>query len=318
MIFIAILLMLVNSQVESEKLTALSVNAQLLQAIEKDDIKAVMAMIKGGLDVNSPVDKRGRTALMIASRLNSNNVVRGLLSRGSDVEQVDSSGWTALMWAASSKEPYQTITILVEQGASADHRASHGETALIIAAQNKRAFKAIEFLIQNAVDVHQADKDGNTALMHAAFEGISQNVRILLNAGANRQKNKHGYNGWAAAGSSGDIQTMLLLGWKKIIVLYFALVITFTLIGLLAYPLFSTRSATNQKRTAWLKRVFFFQISMDLLFFVIVFIGRVTERYSVPTLIWGYFFAGVGLLGLISSIVAYIVMRESPSKALQV
>ncbi len=110
-------------------------------------------------------------------------LIRALLARRPDLEALDATGWTPLMWAACCNS-CAGVRLLVEHGARIEARSPHGATALILAAAYK-ADRAIELLIQFGADIEATDDLGMTALIKAAFENSGACAKILLEAGAN-------------------------------------------------------------------------------------------------------------------------------------
>ena len=68
------------------------------------DVETVLSMLKNGFDVHS-VDQKGNSALIIASGRGRVEVLKVLLTYGSDVESITRlglfQGKSALMWASS-------------------------------------------------------------------------------------------------------------------------------------------------------------------------------------------------------------------------
>ena len=61
----------------------------------------------------------------------------------------------------------------------------HGATALILAAQSGHV-EVVRLLLEAGADKDVADDDGATALMEAAYRGHVEVVRLLLEAGADK------------------------------------------------------------------------------------------------------------------------------------
>ncbi len=81
-------------------------------------------------------DPFGTTALMLAARSNSSDVLQALLSAGACVNQSNRAGMTALMLAAAFARAPRMITLLLAAGANPSLKADSGETALSLASRN--------------------------------------------------------------------------------------------------------------------------------------------------------------------------------------
>merc|ERR1712046_74298 len=63
------------------------------------------------------------------------NVVRALLSWKATANEIDSNGWTPLLWAAN-KNSVELCRILLRGGADVNHQGHEGSTALRIACRS--------------------------------------------------------------------------------------------------------------------------------------------------------------------------------------
>jgi hypothetical protein len=147
--------------------------------------------------------KPGMTPLMRASGRGDITEVRRLLAEKVDPNAQDSSGWTALMYAAGASTNESSIDIvyaLLATGADPSKKSAMGQTATMAAATAFRDRAAILRQIVGAGgDVQVQDKNGQTALMFATtgiqgmatlsetdprFADHSDAVSYLMTAGA--------------------------------------------------------------------------------------------------------------------------------------
>lgn len=125
--------------------------------------------------------KPGKTKLMDAAQRGDGSAFRTALAGGDRLTDVDASGWTPLMYAASSYSNSEESEIL-KAGVNVNARSKRGETALMASAVTGMAD---EDLLESGVDVNAANDVGMTALMLLAQRGNADEIAILLKAGAN-------------------------------------------------------------------------------------------------------------------------------------
>ena len=70
----------------------------LVEAIQKNDVKAVKRLLSGKADIKSR-NEDGYTILMFAVNMGNPDVVKALVGAGADVKAVTSTGKTALAFA---------------------------------------------------------------------------------------------------------------------------------------------------------------------------------------------------------------------------
>lgn len=233
------------------------------------------------------------------------DIVQRLIRSGASLTTTDKRGNTPLIWAVKCKGCLEVVGYLLDNGADVSWRNSEGETALVDSAVYRANSQIIKTLVRKGAEIDAFDKAGNTALINAACSGNADNVEMLLNLGANTSlMNKRGYNAAFAAGLSGDIQTMLLLGWKDTISEVAAVITAPILAGLLVYPLQRKKDKSKQRRRLLLKKLFWAQIVLDSFFGLVVLVTRRTGLYFVPTIDVPLFWGCIGILGALFSIIA--------------
>ena len=163
----------------------------------------------------------GQTLLHLAAYGGNLDILRLLLrqvpsaqetDRSSPLNQADDKGWTPIFHAVAGGHS-DALRLLLEHGASASHRALDQSTALHHAAA-ARDSRLIEALLAPSVELEldRGDGDGNTALHHAAGWGWVDNVRLLLDAGADPGlRNRDDKTALDVADGSGRRRAALLL-----------------------------------------------------------------------------------------------------------
>lgn len=124
--------------------------------------------------------KPGKTMLMDAAHRGDKKAFQTALEAGDKLTDVDASGWTPLMYAASSygDSPLKEI---IKAGVDVNARSKRGETALMASAVMGMAD---EDLLKAGAKVNAVNDEGMTALMLIAQHGDADEVGALLKAGA--------------------------------------------------------------------------------------------------------------------------------------
>lgn len=151
----------------------------LCDAAANGDVSAVRHMLAAGSNVDE-ADRHGMTALFYAVRFVG--VVEVLLAAGAAVDHEDSSGETALHEAARQGSA-AAAQLLLAAGAAVDYENNDGETALHMAARSGSVAVA-QLLLAAGANASHLTLDDDTALMYAAQAADAAMVQLLLEAGA--------------------------------------------------------------------------------------------------------------------------------------
>ena len=136
------------------------------------------------VDLVSP--KAGVTRLMrVAGAPNTSELADMVADTSLNLNAVDSSGWTALMYAAQAGPP-ESVAILLKARAKAELKSLEGETAMFAAVSSTQHSDAkVKMLADAGVDVNGQDDRGVTPLMLAAFHSRMPGlISTLMKLGA--------------------------------------------------------------------------------------------------------------------------------------
>lgn len=165
-------------------------NAQLLAAVQSDDVAKVKNAIAHGADPNAR-DKDGNPALHLAAAAGRTDAVELLLKHGADIDARDQYGATPLH-AAAGLGNAATAQSLIDHGADVGARDRHNSTPLHYAAGKSNA-DATAVLIENGANVN-ARNDREETPLHKSLAAApltpraqaarSKTVQALLDNGA--------------------------------------------------------------------------------------------------------------------------------------
>nr|WP_295079914.1 ankyrin repeat domain-containing protein [uncultured Roseateles sp.] len=162
----------------------------LVLAAELDDGRTVSQMVAAGVDPNA-LDSRGRSALAIAIKEDSDKAVKSLLAAPTLALNTRSkNGETPLMLAAI-KGRLDWVQAMVKRGAPINQE---GWTPLHYACSGPDNGVAA-WLISQGADINARSPNGSTPLMLAAGYGALDLTPVLLKAGADVSlRNQQGMN----------------------------------------------------------------------------------------------------------------------------
>lgn len=161
---------------------------QLSEAASSGNADRVKELLDQGVDANSSVDVSGITFLMQAANA---KITRLLLNAGASAKRTDSSGWSALHYAATRKADSIMITLLLKAGADISSRTNNGETPLRLTGilftekiSPTWGNTLIPLLVNAGADINSADNEGHTLLHQAAFNNNADLARVCVLMGA--------------------------------------------------------------------------------------------------------------------------------------
>ena len=161
-----------------------TIDEEFLDAVEKKDIPKINLLLKQGANINTQARVNGYFALQYAINWPDISLVKLLLDKGANVNLADEGGNTALTAAAGRRGPENAaiVKLLIERGANIH---ANNDVAIIDAAREAEPEVVRLLLAKGApVNVRHKDRYSNTVLMEASSGGSVENVRLLLEAGA--------------------------------------------------------------------------------------------------------------------------------------
>ena len=156
---------------------------KLMDACEKGQVRRIRQLVEKGADVNTTC--KFHTPLITTMYNRQLQSVRALIEVGADVNQrvdFEPRRDTPLSLAGGINKP-EYLDLLLQAGADVNDVSSSGSTALMLAAANCH-HECVKPLIKAGADVNEVDNEGNTALIYAASRHSVISVRLLLHAGA--------------------------------------------------------------------------------------------------------------------------------------
>ena len=167
----------------------------LQKAIGDEDIAEIERCVRAGVDVNSRnVD--GTTPLHAACRNDASDLVRFLLKEGASAHAKTNNGFTPLHFVYCKKHSNHTynatkmaviVKIMVEHDVDVNARTDDGYTALHYStarSKGERTGELTQILLNAGANPRVRTKKGMTPLHFAAWNGIADSARLLMDAGA--------------------------------------------------------------------------------------------------------------------------------------
>jgi ankyrin repeat protein len=183
---------------------------RLVDAAAKQDMSAVRALVRQGVNVNT-ARADGSTALLWAAHWNDAETVDVLLAAGADVNAADDHGVTPLARACVNTNP-ALVEKLLAAGANRNAAQTSGLTPLMIAAHTGNV-AVVQLLLARGANVNAAmTRTGTTALMWAVAERHAPVVHLLIQAHANvHASSTRGFTPLLFAATNGDIEMARIL-----------------------------------------------------------------------------------------------------------
>lgn len=167
-------------------------NTVFMNAASANSEIEVINLLAGGLKNINQVNKKGISALALAVRNNTPEVVSLLLAKGADIKEVDTNGDNLASYLIQSYNPQKKevfeakLKILVEKGLDINTPQKNGNTLYHLAVA-KNDLSLLKLISNPKIDVNTKNKEGLTALHKAAMSAQDDSVlKYLLTLGAKK------------------------------------------------------------------------------------------------------------------------------------
>ena len=146
-------------------------------------VNAFSELLKAGASPNI-VDAQGNSPLLLAAALDQKGEIEALLQNGADPNLSLTEDGRFPLLAAVKDGRKELVELLLEKGADVNKKGPSGYTPLHVACGLKGSVAMAQLLLERRAEVNARDADGNTPLHFAVLAGAKDNVKLLLEHGA--------------------------------------------------------------------------------------------------------------------------------------
>ncbi|XP_030851388.1 uncharacterized protein LOC115918954 isoform X1 [Strongylocentrotus purpuratus] len=159
-----------------------ALNERLRSSAGKGNWEEIEQLLRHGATFEA--DKYGRTALHYAAHYGQVKTLRVCISRGCELDKVDTYGCTALHKAIAPDGHVEAVRALIGEGCDVDGQDGNGNTCVHEGAM-KGFSQSMDVLIKiGKANINTSNKNGERAIHLACQHGHNQSTRILLKAGS--------------------------------------------------------------------------------------------------------------------------------------
>lgn len=157
----------------------------ILKSIEQDDVKAIEAVLSGGVDPNKPLPSTGFSMLYVAATMPGDHaeVVQVLLNGGARPNGLTHEGLSPL-YVAAQQGNSKCVRALIRTGADVNFTTRGYQATPLINASEEGMLGAVQALVEAGADVNRRNKLGTTALGSAIKSGHLHVANYLQSHGA--------------------------------------------------------------------------------------------------------------------------------------
>lgn len=191
-------------------------NYVLFNAAKKGDVDLIKQCFKMGAQIESTGSTSKKTALQIAAEAKQLPAVQELLKAGASLSRQSEGLFAPLHLALKLPINFEILQALLEQGSDVNEVDRIGDTALHYAVQ-ANSLDAVSILLSYGAILESRDAQGNTPLHRAAAQGQETICSYLVAQGIKvGVTNQLGYTAAAIAKSNGHKSlSENLSAWKK-------------------------------------------------------------------------------------------------------
>lgn len=148
-------------------------------------VEITIALVLAGADIHFRDADTKETPLMLAARYQNLECVKSILKKGARVEDEDSFGFTALLWAMNpDKDNSSIVEFLLKNKANPNHKFRDGSVPLCCVLGPGR-LKYVRLLVKYGANVNAKNKKGETVLQQmkkraSSFVPIQEDVIQLV------------------------------------------------------------------------------------------------------------------------------------------
>lgn len=152
----------------------------LMYLVENNSEEYIKPIIKLGADINA-TNLLGKNALMYAADKCDLKTVKLLLDKGAkvNINQKDSNGVTALMYACRAYKEIDVAKLLIKYGADVNVQDNMGTTVLMLAVKNWKPLELVELLVKAGADKEKKDVYGVNAYKYADYARRDDILELL-------------------------------------------------------------------------------------------------------------------------------------------
>jgi len=162
---------------------AMASDAGLIDAVKRQDLRAVQALLKQGADVNQQQESDGATALQWGAYVDDVPILDALIHAGAKPNLANQLGVTPLMLACANRNP-ATVDLLLKAGADPNAKSGDRESPVMTAARVGNP-AVMKLLLEYGGDANAKEAlQGQTALMWAVSQQHPDVARLLVDHGA--------------------------------------------------------------------------------------------------------------------------------------
>ncbi|CAL1527439.1 unnamed protein product [Lymnaea stagnalis] len=177
---------------------------ELIKAVLSGEFDRVQTLLTQGADVNETEEVESGsvwsalTAIVSKRRsYETKGIISVLLRKGANVDWANKKGQTALV-LASLNDDFEAVKLLIEYGADVNHIIQGDRNTPLILAAKRNNTKTVEILLDSGADVAHVNKEKQSAVMVAARYGSKSVLELLLKRSTVNDINCVDSHGWSA------------------------------------------------------------------------------------------------------------------------